>query len=272
MFDRPTARQAAEIMASDSGEKAVFAGGCNIPFGEPWPFDGSPGKIISYNPPPKTYIVGLGHKAQQGKDTLAVHLIEKLGPRPEGTFGPYFPIDIRRYAFADELKVEVFDWLQSNAFVEAYFSPFLLPEVFIGGFYWNRTYSREEKIAFVDKNKVVLRPLLQKWGTEFRRAQDPDYWVKKTLSLIQEEKPQVAVITDMHFLNETKICDVQVNVIRAGKDFPTTHPIIPIHRSESELDTFPSPYTIVGESVDDLKKKGFDLVEGLLQERGLLPQ
>lgn len=229
-------------------------------YGEVWPL-----KNHAKNSP--TFIVGLGHKAQQGKDTLAAHLIEKLGPREEGKFGPYFPIDIRRYAFGDELKVEVFDWLQSNAFVEAYFSPFLLPEVFIGDFYWNRTYSRGEKIAFVDKNKLILRPLLQKWGTEFRRTQDPDYWVKKILARIQEEKPQVAFLTDMRFLNETNICDVQVNVVRS---IQTT--IIPTHQSETELDTFSYPYTIVGESVEDLKKKGFDLVEGLLQERGLLPR
>lgn len=127
-------------------------------------------------------------------------------------------------------------------------------------------FSKEQKIEWINQNKLVLRNFLQFWGTEHRRNQDQDYWVKKTLERIKEEKPQVALITDMRFRNEAEICDTQIQVVRPGFSSGA-----PIHVSETELDTFPYPWTVVGESVEDLKKKGFDLVEGLLKKRGLLP-
>ncbi len=48
-----------------------------------------------------------------------------------------------------------------------------------------------------------IRPVLQVWGTEFRRSQNPDYWVAKLrdkITDILEVAPYV--VTDVRFLNE----------------------------------------------------------------------
>src|SRR5687768_4004777 len=49
--------------------------------------------MVKYAPLP-TLVIGLGHKARQGKDEVASYLVRAYGQR----------LDIRRYAFADALK------------------------------------------------------------------------------------------------------------------------------------------------------------------------
>lgn len=61
-----------------------------------------------------------------------------------------------------------------------------------------------------DANRPVFRPLLQWWGTEYRRAQDPDYWVRQTKRYMDGQKAgDIAsgdrsswVCTDGRFINE----------------------------------------------------------------------
>jgi hypothetical protein len=250
--------------------------GCGLPFGEPWPLQ----KITRGKDRRSTFVIGLGHEAEQGKDTLAAHLIDSFGKRKEGKWGKNFPIDIRRYAFGDALKVEVFDFLESLRFTQVYgftapmvtpLTPDLkksecqdsfylpLPQIGSGGL------TEEQKIAWVNHHKEELRKLLQFWGTEFRRGQYAKYWVSKIENKIEVDQPQVAIITDMRFLNETEICDTQIRLVRPNFENKAKG-----HASESELDTFAYPWTIVGESVEDLKKKGEELVRGILRNAGVL--
>ena len=57
-----------------------------------------------------------------------------------------------------------------------------------------------------------IRPVLQAWGTEFRRSQNVDYWVKKLEERIVDER-QIAgdglvapsVVTDVRFPNEIQM-------------------------------------------------------------------
>lgn len=57
---------------------------------------------------------------------------------------------------------------------------------------WEKPYSPE------------VRWLLQQWGTEFRRSQDPNYWVEKAVKEIHWawDKVDLVVITDVRFENE----------------------------------------------------------------------
>ena len=50
------------------------------------------------------------------------------------------------------------------------------------------------------------RFLLQQYGTEFRRAQDADYWVSAGMRFMEEStiKPDLWVVTDMRFENEAQ--------------------------------------------------------------------
>jgi len=51
--------------------------------------------------------------------------------------------------------------------------------------------------------RTQIRPVLQAWGTEFRRAQDPEYWVKQAEAGIQTfPRSQPIVFTDARFPNE----------------------------------------------------------------------
>jgi hypothetical protein len=51
------------------------------------------------------------------------------------------------------------------------------------------------------RTKDQYRRLLQVWGTEFRREQDPDYWVKRLIQTMRESAGHV-LIDDCRFPNE----------------------------------------------------------------------
>jgi hypothetical protein len=116
----------------------------------------------------------------------------------------------KRIAFADALKIEVYDnlWARNtdvlNLFMRetmntvfSYVPPtkpgfdlyYVLPE---------------EKIEFINAHKVELRSLLQWWGTEFRRGQDKNYWlnqwVKATEAALADG--QCVAVDDARFDNE----------------------------------------------------------------------
>jgi hypothetical protein len=117
-----------------------------------------------------------GYKKQVGKDTFCKFLQECL---PEKK--------IIRFAFADALKDEIYDMV---------LKPFGL----------SRDLLDDSEV------KSTFRPLMQWWGTEFRRSENPklngnpDIWIEKTLVKIQDALSQdpncVPVICDGRFPNE----------------------------------------------------------------------
>jgi phosphomevalonate kinase len=50
-----------------------------------------------------------------------------------------------------------------------------------------------------------VRALLQWWGTELRRSQDEDYWVKKGMEMIERSTADLVIVTDVRFANEAEI-------------------------------------------------------------------
>ncbi len=55
----------------------------------------------------------------------------------------------------------------------------------------------------VEPLRTQIRPVLQAWGTEFRRSQDPDYWVKKAEESITRTEVGIPIVfTDARFPNE----------------------------------------------------------------------
>jgi hypothetical protein len=181
----------------------------------------------------RTKIVGFGYKARQGKDTCVQTILENF---PE--------IDIKRYAFADALKMEVRAVMDRSGSAELFFAD------------WdNHRYAgtlppRPPEVEF-EPDALMADPLcpygkhrglLMWWGTEFRRAQDPDYWVHRVATQILLDKPTVALIADVRFPNE--FCWVQscrgitVRVSRPGYQIPSTH------SSETALDGWKFDYEI----------------------------
>lgn len=198
-------------------------------------------------------IIGLGYKMQHGKDTACQAIIDRFG-------GSY---DIRRYAFADALRVEVEHARWAMNSVSRYIPGHGFAAV------CNAFGIPFDSNAPVDPMYPYgkQRALLQYWGV-MRREQDPDYWVRKVDSLIFGDAPEVAIISDVRFLNELEY--VERNGFAVRLDRPGFKPEKDYeHISETELDSVPAStwYDVIeATEVNELKAKAEKLFEDILIE------
>jgi hypothetical protein len=85
---------------------------------------------------------------------------------------------------------------------------------------------------------VTVRRILQWWGTEYRRAQDPDYWTKAWARKISQYDPNTThiLIDDVRFINELNSIKEQggliVKIERPGFNGANNH------ASETALDDY----------------------------------
>lgn len=214
----------------------------------------------------KTLIVSFGHKSRRGKDSVVAHLIETY----KGRF------DIRRYAFADELKLEVNNAIQKHI---------------DDGLSVGQAFNVMESWAGIkhDDNMVMNDPLcsygksrtlLQFWGEDYRRrgmvagkqVNTPDefYWVRKMRDRIREEQPQIALISDMRFKNEAAMVKSEsqdnrtVRIDRQGFNLGLGSD----HASETELDDYGYDFEILVSDgdIDELKRDGVHVMELILEQ------
>lgn len=102
----------------------------------------------------------------------------------------------------------------------------------------------------------VMRRLLQIWGTELRRAQDPNYWVKRYRVSMYPEYFKDWAITDVRFPNEKAVCDYTIWIDRPGLA-PSAH------ASDNMITREQCDYTINNAgSLEDLAKS----LQGTLQQ------
>lgn len=187
-------------------------------------------------------VIGFGYRARSGKDTAVAEIIKQRGLRePMSIFTNKEEFnkdryDIRKYSFADALRKEVdaamrraggaFSLLVENRpthFVQANDNLIEFPDWVV----------LDEKPEFNEQYPLgKQRPLLQWWGTEYRRSIDPDYWVRQLAQQVELEKPQIALITDMRFPNE------MAWVKQYGETVLVSRPDLPpaTHASETALD------------------------------------
>jgi len=67
---------------------------------------------------------------------------------------------------------------------------------------------------------VTVRRILQWWGTEYRRAQDPDYWTKAWAKKIKGyDLDQVNILVDdVRFMNELKmLLDFEAQIVKIDR-------------------------------------------------------
>lgn len=148
-------------------------------------------------------IIGLGHQARVGKDTLANLLVERHG--------------FQRLAFADKLKELAYE---------------TDPLVYGGG-----TGHLQE---FVDtegweaaKAHPEVRRYLQFLGTGARKVLGPNIWVDSVLDKIRDNPEQDYVITDVRFPNEFEaLQDEGAYLIKLIRD---DAPVVAGHISETAL-------------------------------------
>ena len=62
----------------------------------------------------------------------------------------------------------------------------------------------EPKLLDEEPLRSQIRPVLQVWGTDFRRGQDPEYWLKQAEARIDAATGPI-VFDDVRFLNEVEM-------------------------------------------------------------------
>jgi hypothetical protein len=216
-------------------------------------------------------ILSFGHKAQRGKDTLAEFLIRTRGKSSK------FGFDIRRYAHADNLKREV-----SNALLEAWRDETgnLSARIDVSrGEHINAALALTRELGLVNYIETSpdltdplcpygkFRRLLQWWGTEYRRAQNPDYWVNSMWATIESEEPGIVLLTDTRFPNEFAAVKERggwtIHLERPGFSLGTE---ADKHPSETALDDAVYDYSISQRSVIELQMKGIELFDSLVTD------
>ena len=204
-------------------------------------------------------IIGIGNKAQHGKDTFAGIAAKQ--------FDDYYITH-----WADPLKEEVTNAERTAPLIYATSSDngvhYMLLDHADGtsNTYLIKHYSEVPYLheIFTKRNITVYwgmdgkdSEMLQFWGTDFRREMcDEDYWVNKTLLYVKYRPEKVILIPDTRFKNEWEAIKANqglyVHVLRLNEDGtiyqdPSRSPT---HKSEVDLDAVGSNYSIVAVSGD----------------------
>lgn len=203
-------------------------------------------------------ILGLAGPAGCGKDTVADYLVTRYG--------------YEKFAFSDRLYAEVTaafdleseDLLRDRATKDALTTRMAAENCSDSEFLdllcsSNLVYSGSEPLS--------PRQVLQWWGTEFRRASDPDYWVKKTaewlaavpqLFAYPEQVPTHFVNTTVRFPNERQwIHDMGGNVWHIRRR--DAKPVV-AHISETPLEIWPGERELHNNDSIERLHYGIDLL------------
>lgn len=203
-------------------------------------------------------VIGLGFKARHGKNTAAKAIVDS---RSQG-------YDIREYAFATELKREVTEAIAEYGNVVNFFASWsdkangwdALPEWVV----MESEPDMTDPLCPFGK----YRTLLQFFGTEYRRAQDESYWVKRLAERIAKERPAVALVTDMRFPNEAAYV-ASVGGYRVKVTRPNFDSGVPNHIGETLLDAVtPSfwQHELVAETVPELYAKALGFFDYVVEK------
>lgn len=191
----------------------------------------------------ESLIFGFGHRARSGKDTVAAMIKLERNKSPL-VFNGY---DIRIYSFAGELKREVNECAMKSGGMIQLFNPGLYDEA--GGFLQeNGNILRLPEWVQYDPDPDMTDPacpygkqrlFLQWYGTEYRRSCNPDYWVKALAKRIAEDKPEIALITDVRFPNEIRFVQQYGEAIKVDRpSLPSLQGAAGVHASELALASF----------------------------------
>ena len=188
-------------------------------------------------------ILGLGNKARHGKDSF-VDAVESCFLRQQAAADKhgltnFKGVKIQKLSFADALYREVNEFLKPSEFKSPDFwrSPRIVDGIKLPN--WVQPTPDAEKSIRAPYGKHPS--LLQWWGTEFRRAQDPDYWVKSWAKAV-DPTADIVMTPDMRFINEAVAVKAKggytIRISRLNPDgTPYVDPTRDVnHRSETELD------------------------------------
>ena len=185
-------------------------------------------------------LLGLAGKARSGKDTIASYLVERYGfvsfsfsdslyHEVQLAFGLEDQSLLREPSTKDETTVR----MALAACSDAAFVEVAKPLVHA---------ANPDTFRPIEALELSPRQILQWWGTQYRRAQDDYYWVKKAQEFLQavaaaarypEQRQQYFVNTSVRFENERNwIADLGGNVWHVYRDGIDA---VNAHTSEDEL-------------------------------------
>lgn len=200
-------------------------------------------------------VIAFSGKAGSGKDTAVEHLMKTHGSQ----------LKMRRVAFADALKVELYDALCNPE--DPYWQE--CPDLFMLPLPATKVATAADKIAWVNENKKQLGKYLQDYGERYRRGQTPFYWVRKMHETVQQDKETgVLLVSDLRYLNEyLYVKSLKGYTVRIVRDF-VDESRDPSHVSETDLDKAVFDFVIdvqggVDELVADVDTV-FQVIKGLL--------
>jgi hypothetical protein len=140
-------------------------------------------------------LIALTGPAGAGKDSVA-DALHHLG-------------GFQRVAFASALYAEV---CAAFAVPLKYLQTRETKELPMAALALEQCYDRRFVQAVVERTPAIgLHParsprwVLQHWGTEYRRAQDPEYWTRRLTETIDQSTAKSIVITDVRFENEAQL-------------------------------------------------------------------
>lgn len=113
------------------------------------------------------------------------------------------------------------------------------PELLVG---LEHTYGEDLETLLAEK-PPLMRSLLQNYGTNVRRHDDPNYWVTKWVGKVEPLLPEYdVVVDDVRFLNEAKaVKSLGGKIIRIEREGLTSNDT---HISELEMDQITPDRTI----------------------------
>lgn len=210
-------------------------------------------------------IIGFGHRARHGKDTVAATIQKRRGNR----------YHIITSAFAAALKREVSKCAEGAGGMVHLFDPGLYEEY--GGYLQeNGNFLPLSKWVQYDPQAPMddplcpygkQRTLLQWWGTEYRRSINPDYWVQRNADFLANSGAEVGLIPDLRFPNEFTFCQkygAAVKVYRPGISSPNSHPS---EESLAHVKDYEWNHVIINEgTLEDLEKQALYVFDEIMEE------
>jgi hypothetical protein len=192
-------------------------------------------------------IIGVSGKIGAGKDAIAAHLVKQHG----------FQI----VRFSDALKEEVLRimpktcteiwkmYALNDQIRHVASSPLVPLEKILDLVFGEPTEEDLRHMLWVTKPPIIRR-LLQEWGTELRRNEDPNYWIWKWNERVRLTTGVSVVVPDTRFLNEAAAVHLLGGVV-----LRVERPGLPIgdHPSETDSDSMIFDHVIQNDgTLDDL--------------------
>jgi hypothetical protein len=174
-------------------------------------------------------MVGLSGLARSGKDTIADYLVKQHG------FVKFSFSDALYYEVSEAFEVPV-SFLHDAATKD---TPSDLMSLFRCRVPEFHQMCLNEELVPHSFSMVSPRKILQWWGTEFRRKQDPDYWIKKAAEWYEYAAPARAVNTSVRFNNEAAWIRNYGGAVWRVSRVDRMANDNPVHISEAPLILFP---------------------------------